>query len=373
MHRVRDSGLLAAAAIAICVSGSATCGGQDLPSKTTWSEDPPAFPTVAEAFSQLSKLGTPYLSRDKTRVSLSIQDVRWRGMWSFSGGDVTTHPTRYWRLVVLPGNDWNIKISWGCEESKSACEQFRKQIGDQLPPVPPGPPLPPFDASGSSKDGQSVEPRDPSKPSSDLSVKLAQPPVMPRSFWCADFHTTTSVVVSVSKEGKIQDASIERSSGDRSLDQAALDAVKRYQFNPEIFNGQPVAATGRIPFVFDGDSSEAAQCAHVRAVALMADDQSGQELDRNSVARFAAGSAVSVQIKHELPVGTNLLVRWVDDSNASIVMSERRVTSDGSGVAVTGYLPEGGWKNGRYHVEVHVGHILVGWIRFVVKQPLASR
>jgi TonB family protein len=350
MRRVREYRLLAAAAIAVCVGSSGTCAGQDLPPKTTWSKDPPAFSTVAEAFSQLSKLGTPYLSRDKTQVSFSIQDVRWRGMWSFSGGDVTTHPTRYWRLMILPGNDWNIKISWGCEESKSVCERFRKQIGDQLPPVPPGPPL----------------------PSSDLSVKLAQPPVMPRDFLCADFHTTTSVVVSVSKEGESQDAAIESSSGDRSLDQAALDAVKRYEFNPEIFNGHPVAARARIPFVFNGDPGGTSECARVRAVALLADVQSGHELDRNSVATFAAGSAVWVQIKHDLPVGTNLLVRWVDDSKAGVVMSERRVSSDGSGVALTGYLPEGGWKNGTYHVEVHVGFILVGWIRFVVKQPPAS-
>jgi len=56
--------------------------------------------------------------------------------------------------------------------------------------------------------------------------------------------------VEVLPEGGVGDVILEKSSGVASLDQAALDTVRRWRFRPARENGRPVAATVQVPIRF---------------------------------------------------------------------------------------------------------------------------
>ena len=56
--------------------------------------------------------------------------------------------------------------------------------------------------------------------------------------------------VQVNTTGRVTAVSIAQSSGSRSLDAAALEAIRRWRFNPATGNGKPVACEVRIPVRF---------------------------------------------------------------------------------------------------------------------------
>lgn len=61
---------------------------------------------------------------------------------------------------------------------------------------------------------------------------------------------TVRVRVSVAMDGSVADQAIAESSGNRELDRAALDAVRRWQFKPATRAGQPIASEALVPIVF---------------------------------------------------------------------------------------------------------------------------
>ena len=56
--------------------------------------------------------------------------------------------------------------------------------------------------------------------------------------------------VEVSAEGRAQSVEVKVSSGHSILDEAALDAVRRWRFNPASQNGNPVAGAAEVPIEF---------------------------------------------------------------------------------------------------------------------------
>ncbi len=56
--------------------------------------------------------------------------------------------------------------------------------------------------------------------------------------------------VTVLASGRVEDLAVERTSGSRLLDRAALEAVRRWRFAPATRLGRPVAATVRVPIAF---------------------------------------------------------------------------------------------------------------------------
>lgn len=58
------------------------------------------------------------------------------------------------------------------------------------------------------------------------------------------------VRIHVAADGSVQDSSIEDSSGNRNLDRAALEAVRRWSFQPATRDGQPIPAKVVVPIVF---------------------------------------------------------------------------------------------------------------------------
>lgn len=57
--------------------------------------------------------------------------------------------------------------------------------------------------------------------------------------------------VTVAANGSVDRLEITEGSGNRYLDRAALEAVRRWQFQPAIRNGQPVAADVTVPIAFN--------------------------------------------------------------------------------------------------------------------------
>lgn len=61
---------------------------------------------------------------------------------------------------------------------------------------------------------------------------------------------TVTLRVYVSAEGDAEQVEIQRSSGSRHLDQAALRAVRTWKFRPGVRNGQPVGGWVVVPIDF---------------------------------------------------------------------------------------------------------------------------
>ncbi len=66
---------------------------------------------------------------------------------------------------------------------------------------------------------------------------------------------TVRITVTVAANGSVDRQSLAQSSGNRYLDRAALEAVRRWRFQPATRNGQPVAAEVSVPIVFNPDGN----------------------------------------------------------------------------------------------------------------------
>lgn len=75
-------------------------------------------------------------------------------------------------------------------------------------------------------------------------------PVYPRLAEQAGIEGTVWIKALVLKDGKVQKTVVYKSSGTRSLDEAALDAAKKCRFKPAIQNGRPVAVWVAWPYYF---------------------------------------------------------------------------------------------------------------------------
>ena len=58
-------------------------------------------------------------------------------------------------------------------------------------------------------------------------------------------------MILVGVDGLPKDVKVEKSSGHRDLDRAAMEAVRKYRFNPEIRNGKKVEGYARVPITFN--------------------------------------------------------------------------------------------------------------------------
>lgn len=66
---------------------------------------------------------------------------------------------------------------------------------------------------------------------------------------------TVRITVTVAADGSVERQALTESSGNRHLDRAALEAVRRWRFQPATRNGQPVAAEVSVPIVFNPDAN----------------------------------------------------------------------------------------------------------------------
>ena len=54
----------------------------------------------------------------------------------------------------------------------------------------------------------------------------------------------------VGADGSVQDVKIDQSSGYRDLDRAALEAVRKWKFNPGLTDGKPSGGWVKVPMQF---------------------------------------------------------------------------------------------------------------------------
>ncbi len=54
----------------------------------------------------------------------------------------------------------------------------------------------------------------------------------------------------ISDEGKVLIVRVEKSSGHKAFDDAALDAVRKWRFEPATVNGTPIQCQTHLPFTF---------------------------------------------------------------------------------------------------------------------------
>jgi len=66
---------------------------------------------------------------------------------------------------------------------------------------------------------------------------------------------TVRITVTVAADGSVERQELTDSSGNRHLDRAALEAVRRWRFQPATRNGKPVAAEVSVPIVFNPDGN----------------------------------------------------------------------------------------------------------------------
>ncbi|OLH15172.1 energy transducer TonB, partial [Xanthomonas oryzae] len=102
------------------------------------------------------------------------------------------------------------------------------------PPSPPTPPAQPSDI------GASV----------DISSKNMNPPKYPPAAFRAGVQGEVILIVDVDANGNVTNVSVEKSSRNRDLDRAAMDAARKWKFNASTVNGQKAAGRARVPVNF---------------------------------------------------------------------------------------------------------------------------
>lgn len=119
-------------------------------------------------------------------------------------------------------------------------------IGDELLEGEPGPPSPPGSTVDGSGDQRSDEPIVQSK----VALRHMKPPIYPPRCLRSGTEGVVKVRVLVGEDGSPQEITLAKSSGDSSLDEAALVAVRDWVFVPAQRNGLPVRSWAVVPIEF---------------------------------------------------------------------------------------------------------------------------
>jgi protein TonB len=102
------------------------------------------------------------------------------------------------------------------------------------------PPTPPSNPPSTPDIGASV----------DISSKNMNPPRYPPAAARAGITGTVILIIDVDANGNVTNVSVEKSSRNRDLDRAAIDAARKWRFNASVVNGQKSAGRVRVPVDF---------------------------------------------------------------------------------------------------------------------------
>jgi len=123
------------------------------------------------------------------------------------------------------------------------------EIGDELLPGEPGPPMPEGVAGGEG-DGGTAAPVEETPVFWKMKPIETRPPIYPPRCLRLGIEGTVRVRVLVGEDGRPQEVTIGKSSGESALDESAMDAVRRWRFEPAKRDGVPVRAWAIIPVEF---------------------------------------------------------------------------------------------------------------------------
>lgn len=121
------------------------------------------------------------------------------------------------------------------------------EIGDELLPGDPGPPMPEGVPGG---EGTLPGPVEDTPVYWKLKLVDMRPPVYPPRCLRMGIEGRVRVRVLVGENGKVQEVTLDRSSGESALDESALEAVRTWRFEPARRNGVPVRAWAIVPVEF---------------------------------------------------------------------------------------------------------------------------
>ncbi|KRD73531.1 energy transducer TonB [Lysobacter sp. Root983] len=138
-------------------------------------------------------------------------------------------------------------------------QQIKQLAAPQPTPLPPPPEDPPIVVDEPSPvDVQQEPPTPPSTPAPattissgvDPSSKRLNPPKYPPTEARQGVGGTVVLVITIDASGNVLDVAVEKSSRNRNLDRSAMDAARKWKFNPEMRNGVGVTSKVRVPVDF---------------------------------------------------------------------------------------------------------------------------
>ena len=86
------------------------------------------------------------------------------------------------------------------------------------------------------------------------------PPYVPEDELCRGIGGEVQVLLTYDKLGRVVDVAIQRSSGNRNLDRAAINAARDWRVNPGLRNGFPEAGRVIVPVNFQADAKNGPAC-----------------------------------------------------------------------------------------------------------------
>ena len=122
------------------------------------------------------------------------------------------------------------------------------EIGDELLPGEPGPRSPDGVPGGEGAPGAGAA--DDTPVFWKMKPIDTRPPIYPPRCLRMGIEGTVRVRVLVGEDGRPQEVTLGKSSGESALDQAAMDAVRFWRFEPARHNGVPVRAWAVVPIEF---------------------------------------------------------------------------------------------------------------------------
>lgn len=86
------------------------------------------------------------------------------------------------------------------------------------------------------------------------------PPGYPEAAACEGGGGVVDLRVTIGPDGRVGDVRLARGSGHQALDQAAIDAVRGWTFEPARRGGTPVAYTIAVPMTFNAPAERPDRC-----------------------------------------------------------------------------------------------------------------
>ena len=102
----------------------------------------------------------------------------------------------------------------------------------------------------------------PVAPTQPLAVETP-PPQYPAELACAGIEGQVGILLTIGVDGIPKNIRVEDSSGHPQLDQAAMDAVKGWKFQPGTSRGEPAETPLRVPVTFTAPDMDSDRCAGV--------------------------------------------------------------------------------------------------------------
>jgi protein TonB len=83
-----------------------------------------------------------------------------------------------------------------------------------------------------------------------MDAKACDPPKYPKAALMNEEQGTVGMAFQVVPDGKVTDSKVEKSSGSKSLDKAALNAFSQCKFKPGTKDGKPDTMWAKVEFVW---------------------------------------------------------------------------------------------------------------------------